>query len=334
MTPTRPGTRNRPGLRVLELPRAGWFPAIKYVQVMTHSHCSCDCLFCPWVESEHNTTNKGRMSDETWNLILGNLAPWKETINSGKFCPYLMNEPLIDKTIFAKIDDIYRAFPQTCVEVSTNGAALTDAAIAQILERMAGKRHDIWVSHHGIDEATFTHIMAQDYGRATRNLIALLKASDGRFTIKIRGAGESRDGKHRFFTRDQYLAYWERLLAEHSINRANVSVDAFTFHDRAGTLLRPDRGANTMNMGTVRQIDPKHPFYCVRLDEWVHFKHDGSLVLCCMDYKSEVKLPNIRTMSLLDYYYGPEYYGLVEKVSGRKACEDGFICRRCTSPGG
>jgi hypothetical protein len=326
--------RHNPGLRVLELPRPGWFPKISNVQVMTHSGCSADCVFCPWVESEHNTKNRGRMADETWNLILANLAPWSETLNTGKFCPYLMNEPLIDKSIFAKIDDVYRCFPQTCVEVSTNGAALTENVSDQLLSRFTGRRHDIWVSHHGIDEATFTHIMAQDYNRATRNLLALLRASDGRFTIKIRGAGESHDGQHKFFTRQQYLDYWERLFAEHSINRQNVSVDAFHFHDRAGTLHRADRGANTMNMGTVRKIDPQHPFHCWRIDEWLHFKWDGSIVICCMDYHSEVKLPSIKDTSLLDYFYGQEYHDLVEQVSGRKACSPDFICARCTSPGG
>jgi len=324
----------RPTVHTLELPRPGWFPAIKYVQVMTHSGCNADCWFCPHVESEHNTTNRGRMTDETWGLILSNLAPWKETIEQGKICPYLMNEPLIDKTIFAKIDDIYRCFPQTCVEISTNGGALTEPVIDKLFERFEGRRHDLWVSHHGIDETTFTHIMAQDYHRATRNLIALLKASDGRFTIKIRGAGESRDGKHVQFTRQQYLDYWERLLTEHGINRNNVSVDAFQFHDRAGEIHRTDRGANLLNIGIVRKIDPHHPFHCWRLDEWLHFGWDGTIRLCCMDYSHSVKLPSVHEMSLLDYFYGHEYYDLVESVSGRKACEPGFICTRCTSPGG
>lgn len=327
--------RPRPQRRKeLQLPQYGWLPPIASVQVMTQSHCSCDCLFCPWSESEHATKRPGRMADETWNLILLNLVPFAAGINAGKFCPYLMNEPLIDTTIFRKIDEVYDYFPNTCVEVSTNGAALTEKAIDKLFERFDGRRHDIWVSHHGINEETFTHIMAQDYQRATDNLIRLLQLSNGRFTIKIRGAGESRDGKHCYFTRQQYLDYWDRQFETHGLNRENVSVDAFTFHDRAGTLHRTDRGANELNVGIVRQIDPRHPFHCPRLDEWVHFDWAGNLRLCCMDYGFEVKLPNIQQMSLLDYYHSQEYADLVTKISGRTTCEPGFICTRCISPGG
>lgn len=317
----------------LRLPQYGRLPRIKYVQVMTQSHCSCDCLFCPWSESEH-VKRPGKMTDDTWRLILDNLAPFADGINEGKFCPYLMNEPLLDKSIFAKIDDIYEYFPRTCVEVSTNGAALTEKNIDQLLERFAGKRHEIWVSHHGIDAETFRHIMAQDYERATANLVLLLKKSDGRFNIKIRGAGESRDGKHRFFSRAQYQGYMDSLLAQHGVNRTNVSVDAFRFHDRAGTLHRPDRGASELKSGFRRPINPDHPFHCWRLDEWVHFRWDGTLALCCMDYHHEVKLPNIHKLSLLEYFHGPEYYELINNISGRIGCADGFICTRCESVGG
>jgi hypothetical protein len=331
-----PSNRRFLGVRKkeLEVPRYGWLPPIKNVQVMTQSHCSCDCLFCPWSESDHAVNRPGRMTDKVWNLILDNLMPFKDGIETGKFCPYLMNEPLLDKTIFNKIDDIYGCFPNTCVEVSTNGAALTERAVDSLFERFEGKKHDIWVSHHGIDEKTFTHIMAQDYERATKNLINLLHKSDGKFTIKIRGAGQSCDGKHTYFTKDQYLAYWKQKFEEYQINPVNVSIDAFLFHDRAGTLHREDRGANLLNIGIVRKIDPQHSFYCCRIDEWIHFMWNGKIRLCCMDYHAEVDLPSVVNMSLLDYFHGPEYTELVEKVSGRKGCEPGYICTRCISPGG
>ncbi len=320
-------------MKPLKLPMAGWLPPLRFVQIMTHSRCSADCWFCPYSESEH-VKNPGVMADELWHLILANLRPFTDGLSRGKVCPYLMQEPLIDKTIFAKIADIYRCFPKTCVEISTNGAALTDKVVDKLFDAFTDKRHDLWVSHHGIDAESLQFIMQIDYDKAHANLINLLQKSDGRFTIKIRGAGESRDGKHKVFTRQQYLDYWERNFQQHGINRKNVSVDAFTFHDRAGTLHRTDRGANLLNMGTVRQIDPEHPFTCSRISDWIHIGYDGSIIICCMDYHREVKLPNIKDMSLLDYFHSPAYRKLVEKVSGRKACEDGFICRRCTSPGG
>lgn len=289
---------------------------------------------CPYIESEH-AANPGKMTDETWRLILDNLAPFSEGLSYGKFCPYLMNEPLIDVSIFRKIADIYSRFPRTLIEVSTNGIPLTEKTVDKLFGLMAGRRHEIWVSHHGIDAATMQHIMQIDYEKATAHLIAMLKKSDGRFNIKIRGAGESRGVDYKpDFTGDQYRAYWDKMFVDHGINRANISVDAFSFHDRAGTLHREERGANKLNVGIVRKIDPSHPFACPRVDQWLHFDYRGGIRLCCMDYGHEVKLPNIHDMSLLEYFHSGAYMDLTEKISGRVGAEPGFICTRCQSPGG
>src|SRR5947209_9051606 len=135
--------------------------------------------------------------------------------------------------------------------------------INQLFGLVAGRRHDLWVRHHGINAETLQHVMKIDYERATGNLVNLLKKSNGRFTIRIRGAGESRDGKHTYFTRRQYIEYWVKLFVKHQINTQNLSVDSFTFHDRAGTLHRVDREAYKMNIGKVRNLGPQHaPFYC------------------------------------------------------------------------
>lgn len=318
----------------LQLPRVGWLPPIKYVQIQTHSRCNADCVFCPYIESAH-AASPGMMKDETWWLILDNLAPFSKGINTGKVCPYLMQEPMIDRTIFDKINNIYDRFPQTCVEISTNGAALTERAVDRLFGCFYGKRHDLWISHHGIDQSSLEHVMKIDYDKANANIIACLKKSDGRFTIKIRGAGESADGRKVYFTAQQYRDHWADQFVKHSINTHNISVDAFRFHDRAGTLYRADRGACDLNMGTVREIGPnKPPFHCCRLDEWLHFMYDGTIRLCCMDYHAEVLLPSIHDGHLLDYFHSKQYADIVEKVSGRTESPDKFICKRCTSPGG
>ena len=327
-----PAANRHTPLPMLELPKDRWLPPLKYVQIATHSRCNADCVFCPYIESVHHK-HPGMMTDETWNLILDNLVPFGAGLK--KICPYLMQEPLLDKSIYAKIAQIYERFPHVTVEISTNGAALTEQAVEKLFAVMGGRSHDIWVSHHGIDRETFEHIMQIDYQRSTENLIRMLKMSNGRYNIKIRGAGKSKAVNRTFFTREQYVQYWERTFTDHEINRANVSVDAFEFHDRAGSLKREDRGANELNQGIVRQIGPGHrPFSCTRINEWIHFMHDGRIRICCMDYHHEVQLPSIHDMSLLDYYHSQAYIGLVNCVSGRTESPADFICKRCTSPGG
>lgn len=308
--------------------------SLRYVQIQTHSRCNANCVFCPYIESEHHA-NPGFMSDELWTKVLEDLGPFADGINRGKVCPYFMQEPLLDKSIFQKIEDLYRAFPDTVVELSTNGAALTERVSDRLLTIFDGRRHDLWVSHHGIDADTLEHIMQIDYRRAHDNLIRLLKLSDGRLKIKIRGAGESRDGSRTFFTRQQYLDYWAENFERHGINPKNVNVDGSTFHDRAGTLHRTDRDAYKLNVGKVRDIGPGHePFHCRRIDEWIHIMYDGRIRLCCMDYHGEVRLPSLADMTLVEYFESDAYRQLVAMVSGAVESPANFICKRCISPGG
>lgn len=327
----RKPVKRKSATSLMEMPRNAWLPDIEYVQVATHSRCNANCVFCPYSESEHYK-NKGVMTDETWNRILLNLVPWRDTLK--KFCPYLMQEPLIDRTIFDKIEQIYHYFPKVKVEISTNGAALTDTAVDNILRVFANRNHDVWVSHHGTTKETLEYIMQIKYENTHANLLNLLTKANGRLNIKIRGAGQSKAVDKVYFTREEYITYWKDLLSKHNINTTRVSVDAFEFHDRAGTLHRTERDANLLNKGIVREIGPKKPFSCSRIDKWLHFMHDGSIRICCMDYHHEIKLPNINEMSLLDYFHSEAYEDLVRKVSGKSVSDANFICKRCTSPGG
>jgi MoaA/NifB/PqqE/SkfB family radical SAM enzyme len=273
------------------------------------------------------------MDEATWNLILDNLEPWRDTLV--KFCPYSMQEPLLDKTIFKKIEDIYSRFPRILVELSTNGAALTRANADKLLAAFDGRKHSLVISHHGVDETSLAYLMKIDYQKAHDNLIHLLQKSDGRFNIIIRGAGASRTTGKSFFDSKQYEEYFSKMFEENQINTGGVKVRWFMFHDRAGTLHRKDRDAFTHTKGIVREIGPGHaPFHCPRIDDWIHIMHDGSIRICSMDYHHEVRLPNIREVSLVDYFRGPEYRKLVDKAFGRIESEADFICKRCTSPGG
>ncbi len=308
-------------------------PDIRYVQIQTQSRCNANCMFCPYVESWH-AANPGAISDDLFAKILNDLQPF-QGINKGKICLYLMQEPLLDKTIFDKVEQTYAAFPGTLIELSTNGDALTDKTIDRLIETFDGRKHVLWVSHHGIDAATLEYLMATNFERAHRNLIRLLQKSDGRLRIRIRGAGESRDSDLSYFSRQDYLAYWRRNFRDHDINPQGIDIDAFSFHDRAGTIFRDERDTAKLTARHVRDIGPGHePFGCVRVDQWLHVMYDGRIRLCCMDYHGEVELPSLAEISLLDYFQSDAYRTLAEMVAGTRASPDNFICKRCTSPGG
>ncbi|MCB9487499.1 MAG: SPASM domain-containing protein [Deltaproteobacteria bacterium] len=308
-------------------------PKIRYVQIQTHSRCNADCVFCPYSESWH-AQNPGRMSDALFEKILDDLAPFGATINDGKVCPYLMQEPLIDPKIFERIERIYDAFPGTLVEISTNGAALTDKVIDKLLAAFDGRRHEIWLSHHGIDSTSMEFIMKLDYERATANLVRLFKRSGGRLNLKLRGAGTSLKGNITYFGKADYRAYWERVLEREGIDPATVDVDAFLFHDRAGTIRRTERNAHLNKIGRVREIGPANPFHCWRVDQWIHILYDGRIRMCCMDYHGETALPSLADMSLVEYFQSDPYSNLVGMVTGQVESPDDFLCKRCENTAG
>ena len=274
------------------------------------------------------------MTDAMWSKVLRDLEPLGG-LNHGKFLPYFMQEPLLDPTIFEKIAQVYERFPGTRVELSTNGAALTERNTQKLIQSLEGRKHTIWISHHGIDAPTYEHITALDYARSLRQLIRLLEMADGKLRIVIRGAGESRDGRTRYFSLEDYRSYWRRTFAEHQIDGSRISIDAFRFHDRAGALQRADRGASGLIVGTVRELGPNHtPFHCQRTDKWLHIMYDGRIRLCCMDYHGAVELPSLADMTLVEYFRSAEYGRLVDMVSGCCESPDDFLCKRCIAPGG
>jgi len=306
---------------------------LRYVQIQTTSRCNADCVFCPYVESWH-AQNAGVMSDALWDKVLNDLQPFAAGISKGMIAPYLMNEPLLDPKLGDRISSIYAAFPHTMVQIATNGAALTPKRVDDLLERLEGHKHQIWVSFHATEAEHLQQIMRLDYDRALRNVCYLLQQADGRFRILIRGSGAPKHGAKTWFSAQNYRAFWAKQFAKHRVNTRKVHVDAFAFHDRAGGLRRSDRGANLLNVGPVRRIDPEHPFDCPRLDQWLHVLWDGRIRLCCMDYHGEVALPSLSETTVSEYLRSTDYEQLCASVRGTSPSPDGFICTRCTSPGG
>ncbi len=306
---------------------------LRYVQIQTTSRCNADCVFCPYVESWH-AENPGLMSKALWTKILADLAPYEATLNKGMIAPYLMNEPLLDPHIGDRVTSIYEAFPKTMVQLATNGSALTQRRTDDLLARLDGKKHQIWISFHATQPDHLTEIMRLEFHRTLRNILYLLKQADGGFRVLIRGAGSPRDGDHTWFTPNAYRDFWAAEFRTHGINTRKVHVDAFSFHDRAGSIRRTDRNANSLNKGAIRLIDPDHPFDCSRVHEWLHVLWDGRLRLCCMDYHGELQLPSLQEISVADYLNSPTYTSARAAVRGDRPTPRDFICKRCTSPGG
>lgn len=296
------------------------------VQIQTVSACNATCKFCPYQKSWQQQ-NPGRMSWETYEQIIQNLKGYK----IGKFCPYLENEPLLDKELFEKIEYAVENLDIEWVEVSTNLFTLNKEILKKIKRIFPKIPHEIWISFHGASKESYEDIMGLKFEKTLNNVLQLVKLSQKvPLNILIRGSGFPRKKKENlkaWFGKEDYLAFWEKHLSPF---KKKPSVFFFTYHDRAGSKQLKDKG---MSLNVFREkIDD---LYCPRFDRWVHFLYTGEPILCCMDYNKETVFDrSIKDKSIEELYSSPYFLDLISKGTGMIDSEKDFICKRCISPGG
>jgi len=275
-------------------------------------------------------THPGSMSDSLYEKILTELTEWEEELNTGKMCPYLMNEPFCDPKIIDRIRLMREMFPNALIEVSTNAELLTPDKSRQLIDILADSRHDIWISRHGITPEDVRKNMGIDGNKSLENIIYLLKEADGRLTIAIKGFLYSFDSKVILSKPRAFERYWQKLFKEHDIKTNNIRVIAKSFHDRSGNV----RIRGWQKPAIVRHIGPKNKFYCPRVDQWLHILWNGDVILCCNDYQHEACFGNVKNKAIKDILKSDSYKRIRDMVCGNVETPRDFICNRCTRKGG
>jgi MoaA/NifB/PqqE/SkfB family radical SAM enzyme len=100
------------------------------IQIQTVEFCNLKCDFCPnhyiiWkrIEDKKKGIPYNLMSIENYTKIVKNLA---ELGYKGRFSPYLMNEPLMDKSRIVEFIRIAREYLPDCfIQMDSNGTGLT-----------------------------------------------------------------------------------------------------------------------------------------------------------------------------------------------------------------
>jgi len=307
---------------------------LNLIQVSTVSSCNGNCIICP---APHSWMAKhpGRMSDADFKLVLRRIKEYDPGFN-GQFCPYLMNEPTLDKKLVQRVEQIFDYFPNCWVEISTNAILLTPKLFEEIINVITewdktGRSH-IWISHHAINKQTYETIMQRtEYAKTLNNIVEYIMINDGRIQTRLRGGGASRDGSIFYFSADEYQNYWQKIFTENELNPKNIKVEYFTFHNRAGNVKMKDwEFGNTFG----RLIDEYHPFYCNRYISALHVLHTCEIVPCCMVYNRESVWGNLKEQSLDKIWKGIKRQDFIDKATGLKKSDNEFICRRCIAPGG
>ena len=298
------------------------------VQIQTTSRCNATCVMCPYPGSYHDT-NPNIMPEDTFEHTLRLL----EGFPLKKVCLYLNNEPFLDKNLVEKIHRIKGRLTFDHIEISTNGSGFTEKNIQALCDALAGTRHEIWYSWHGVTKEVYERVMGLNWDQNVRRLQAYLKVSQGRLKTMFRSiTGGRLHVDEQYSTREEAEQFFKDQIAAAGLDPShrNLSIQTFTFHDRAGGVtFYGKRSAHVAGM--VGSLKPS----CSRLYEWLHIVDDATVILCCMDFNKETVTVDIREFDRLeDLLNAPAIAQLRNQALGLLDSPHDFICKRCTSPGG
>lgn len=302
---------------------------MRFVQIQTASYCNAKCIICPHKDSWMRK-HPGTMTDSLYQKILDELQEWEDKLNTGKMCPYLMNEPFCDSKIIDRIKLMREMFPNTLIEISTNAELMTPDKSKKLIDILAGTKHDVWISRHGVTPEDVKRNMFIDGERSLENIIYLLKEADGQLNIAIKGFLYSFDDKIRLSKPRAFIRYWQNKFKEHDIKTNNIRVVAKSFHDRSGNV----KIKGWQKPAIVRHIGPNNKFYCPRVDKWLHILWNGDVILCCNDYQHETMFGNVKQQTIKEILNSDSYKRIKDMVLGNVETPKDFICNRCTRIGG
>lgn len=278
---------------------------LKAIEIQTVSYCNAKCAVCPWIKIK-DSVSKQSMTEQTWNRALEGVS----VLNPDTIIPYMNNEPLLDKNIESRINDLRSLSPHSQIEVSTNGILLSEKSAKYLVDNV----DIILVSLFGSDETSNLELMGKgmSYEKIKHNIINLKQAkkeSGSNSTINIVKLID-----YPFMSNDIVLkdkSFWEN---------EGVDIRYYNFVDRSS------------NVGDFKQRNNSvKPFGCDfnRHIERTYIHCNGDVSFCCHDWKKEYIMGNINESSLIDILNGEKYNRIRQMVDGIIESDNDFLCKKC-----
>ena len=260
------------------------------IQIQTIDSCNAKCWKCPHSEVYHN--NKV-MSMELFEKIINDTIALYGKDTFILFVLYLENEPLLDPLLFKRAELIKEKFSKYNMTLSTN---------CILLPEFEGKLENYFsrvsLSFYGWDLESYnkihrTNISKERFKKMQESFDRLSKNEvlylSKNYKKEDMGTGNLND-----------ILSWIPL---------NYSRGGFCNNDK---ILRESLSGCSTN---------KHKI--------ISILQDGSMILCCMDYRRQTVLGNLNHQSLKEIISSPLYRNFHKKVEGILPSEKDFICKKC-----
>jgi MoaA/NifB/PqqE/SkfB family radical SAM enzyme len=306
--PNSPSASSLPFVEYLKWFRYTRFtPEYPYsIDIQTQSGCNARCSFCG-VGREKNK-QKGAMSDALFRKIVDEALAFP---NLRQINPYLLNDPLVDKDIEARIEYITRkrgGRRKPLVRIITNAGLLTEERAYRLLH---SGLDEINISFHSIIPHVYEDMMRPlRFDKVMGNVLDLVALRD-RLALK-------RPPRIEIWTvltkpveanLEHERAYWKRVgvgfKARKLDNRANAEIGAAALGNRPLDLV---------------QICPI-PFWRA----WVMW--NGDMIMCCVDQERSNVLGNCSERSMRAIWQDRAYQELRRRWRTKQL--EGLLCSDC-----
>lgn len=297
-------------------------PFPQLLQIQTLNACQAACVMCPWPVFR-DLFARGRMEEDLFDRIAEEVASRQE---ARTFVPMLQNEPFLDKRLFDRIARFRRvAGPRVEVELVTNGAFLTDEAIAQIREV---ELDVLDISLDALSRETYARIRkGLDYDAVIAGVERVLAADLPRTKVFVRLVRQAENASEvRAFTRS-----WEAR---------GVSVFVYTANNRGGAVTEFDRGVGYQEAAQPAPVRLARRAGRAAMRSYIggccpvpfataNILHDGTMLLCVHDWARKEVIGNIRESSIADLWNGERMREIRQLMVQRRYDAVG-PCSECT----
>ncbi|NLH49201.1 MAG: radical SAM protein [Myxococcales bacterium] len=278
------------------------------VMIQTTSRCNANCVMCPH-PLVRRTMPQGDMDEGLFAALIDEIAAFP---GLRRVMLYLMNEPLLDRQIVARIRRARAALPAVELYLLSNGIALDDRLSDELLD--AGLT---WIgfSLHAARPETYRRITGRDDFTRVRDQVARhLRKMIDRYGPDAAMINATRI---RPFVDDEEWDEIGRFWRDVGLQRLDL-VEGYI--SRAGNVevygREPMRHAAMLGCKTVWAYEMAHVLF------------DGVVVPCCMDYRRRAVWGNARAQGLLAVWRGEARRRFLERMDGRELAADD-LCRAC-----
>ena len=253
----------------------------KTILIETQFGCNAKCVFCQYPQVA-DVLPRGSMTNATFEKIA------KECAGRGveRFILCLDNEPLMDKSLADKYAILKKYCPETIRNLTTNASLLTPEKIEALIG--GGLVDEIFLSINGNTKDVYEKIMVLPFEKVMANLEYFCKWLREHPLIKQELRVRVNTVKTRLVAPEvpEMTKRWE--------------AEGFEMH-----VIDMDNRGDQLDMKDVGQEEMKPNTTCRRPFHTMVLTWEGQAVLCCVDYKREVKLGNVHEQSVYEIWNGP-----------------------------